>query len=115
MSKFFDGIKILFAKIYNPLPKEIKIGLMALSSLIISGTLTLVVKDLTNYKETVTNEYFEVIIGGFIPFLGIVINVVQQIFVTAGTKILASQGDPATLEKLQVSIAGNRELIKSSK
>jgi len=115
MAKFFDSIGVLFAKVYNPLHPKLKIALMVTTSFIVSGVINLLIRDMTNFNEAVTNEYLQIIIAGLIPLLTAVVNVVQEIYVKAGTKVLAAQGDPDTIQKLTESIATKRVLIKSSK
>lgn len=115
MSKFFDGLKVLFAKIYNPLPPKAKIALMVMGSTVISGIVNLVIRDLTNYNQAITNDYLKLLIDALIPVLAAIINVVQEALRLAGTKILASEGDVATIDNLKESIAEKKVLVASSK
>lgn len=113
--QFLDGIKVLLARFYNSMHPKLKIALMVLISFVVSGFVNLFIRDLTDLNGTITNDYLKLIVDGFIPFLTVVFNLVQQWGVEQGTKILAAQGDPKTIVKLEDSIAEKQELVAQSK
>lgn len=88
---------------------------MVVGSTLVAGIINLVIRDLTNYNEAVTNDYLRLIIDALVVVLAAIINVVQEALRLAGTKILASEGDVATIDNLKESIAEKKVLVASSK
>lgn len=113
--QFLNGIGVLLARFYNSMHPKLKIALMVLISFVASGFVNLFIRDLTDLNGTITNDYLKLIVDGFVPFLTVVFNLIQQWGVEQGTKILATQGDPKTIVKLEESIVAKQELIDTSK
>lgn len=110
-----NAIAKFLAKFYNSLHPKLKIALMVLVSFVISGFINLFIRDLTEYNATVANDYVKLVIDGLVPFLTVVFNLVQQWGVEAGTKILATQGDVKTIEKLEAKVVETKETINLRK
>lgn len=86
---------------------------MVATSFIISGWINLVIRDLADYGTV--NDYAKTFIDGLIPLLTVVVNLVQQWGVEAGTQILASNGDKKTIEKLESTVEEKQKLINQGK
>lgn len=111
VSNFFASLSKFFARTYNSLHPKIKIALMVLISFLASGFTNLLIRDLTEYNATVTNDYVKLIFDGLIPFLTVVYNLIQQYAVEVGTKLLAEEGDEKTLNKLYTKIEETQSLL----
>ena len=99
---------IFLAQMYNALPSKVKIGLMAFISIIVSGLLTIAIRDLTNYHAM--NDYLQVITDALPILLTVILHVFQAYGVEQGTAILASQNDTKTLQVLDTKIANAQSL-----
>lgn len=103
-----NTIKILFAKFYNSLPSKIKIAIYVTTSFLLAGFLTLIIKDIANLE--INNQYIRLILDAVVFFLGVVLNIMQYQFTEAGTKFLAEEGDPKTLDQLRKKIIKNQRI-----
>lgn len=113
MKKVFSFIAVLLAKAYNPLPSRLKIAIMVFISFVAAGFISLIIRDITDLN--ITNDYLKLLANGLIPLLTVAVNVIQQWGVDVGTKILASEGDPKTMKKLDNKIEAAQELKSLSK
>lgn len=105
-----DKIIKLFAKFYNSLHPKIKIAIMIFSSFVASTFTSLIIEDLTLANGNISNRYLNGFVTGLIPLLTVVYNVLQQVYVEAGTRLLAMDRDEKTLDKLQQKIDETTEL-----
>lgn len=84
---------------------------MVLSSFLAAGFTNLLIQDLTEYNNGITNEYLKLLITGIIPFLTVVYNLLQQWAVQAGTKELVKEQDTKTIERLEVKVEDTKQLL----
>lgn len=109
--QIFDGLTKFVAKLYNSLHPKIKIALMVFTSFIASGFVNLLIRDLTDYGTGLTNDYLKLIIDALLPLLTVVFNVLQQINVEQGTKLLVEEGDKKTIAKLHTKLEDTKKLL----
>lgn len=109
-----EFLQKLVAQIYNRMPARLKIGVMVFLSTVSAGFLTLFVADLNQLSEALQNEYLRTLIFALIPLVTIVINILQEEAVKAGTKLLAAEGDRKTINILADKVKKTKEIISLS-
>jgi hypothetical protein len=101
----------VFAKFYNSLHPKLKIGVMVTISFVASGVTNLLIRDVTDYNASVTNEYIKLAFDGLLILLGVVYNILQQSAVELGTQKLVADKDEKTIAKLHTKIADTKKLL----
>lgn len=102
------------AKFYNSLPSQLKILIMVASSGVAAQLLIVFLGSLSGLIPTIHSQVVVSILQDFmLPLTGL-LNLLQEYARTEGTKLLASQGDPKTLNVLQDSISEKQDIINSS-
>lgn len=109
LTALFDELSKLIAKIYNPLDKRIKIGLMVFVSAVFAGLTLTLIGDIQALQNL--NKYLQVITNALLPFLTIVYNILQETARQKGTELLAAEGDEQTIQQLYDKIQTTKDII----